>query len=233
MWHRDALERSEAEQAYSNIKMNRKYLLAIPIIIALFAIFMFLALTGRSPICYSKITSLPNNCFDNFGEIKISNYTIILNGHNNLRALSNGYEVDDFSRARAEIIDLDVNKKIKVKIRANISGKLEEGKFNEFSVYIADSSSNRYGIALMGTRDRVVLPNVRSEYFFTEFSIENTENEIIFNDNTGREIRLDENSPTTHKLSDLNQNDKWYLIIQNHLHGTGESKLEIFSIEID
>lgn len=53
-----------------------------------------------------------------------------------------------------------------------------------------------------------------------------------FEDSSGRKFVLDENSPTSHKLSELRPDDEWRLRINSHVNGMGYTKLEIKEIQI-
>lgn len=162
----------------------------------------------------------------------------------------NGFLAHDYSMPRSKILDVNMNQKRKIKVIANMEGKLEsdvpdckddaclnehEYPFAEFAIYFVDSRDDyeiKYGIALFGTRDRINTGHARDEFKFDWFSVENTGKEIIFEDSSGRKFILDENSPTRQKLSVLNQGDEWRLKINSHVNGKGYTKLEISEIQI-
>ena len=95
-----------------------------------------------------------------------------------------------------------------------------------------DSDEIKYGFALIGTEDNIAVGNVRDTFKADWFSVENAGDRIIFEDSSGRKIVGDENSPTEHKLSKLNQNDEWRLRINSHVNGVGDTKLEIKEIQV-
>ncbi len=164
--------------------------------------------------------------------------------------IDNGFIAHDFSMPRSKLLNVNMNQKIKIKVIANMEGKLEsdvpyckdssclnehEYPFAEFATYFVDSRDGyeiKYGIALFGTRDRIATGHTRNEFKFDWFSIENTGKEIIFEDSSGRRFVLDENSPTRQKLSILNKDDEWRLRINSHVNGKGYTKLEIKEIQV-
>lgn len=164
---------------------------------------------------------------------------------------NNGFIARDFSMPRSKLLDVNMNQKIKIKVIANMEGKLEsdvsdckddacfnehEYPFAEFATYFVDSRDSyeiKYGIALVGTRDRIAAGHARSEFKLDWFTVENTGKEIIFEDSSGRKIVTDENSPTEQKLSILDRDDKWRLRINSHVNGMGYTKLEIKEIQIN
>lgn len=162
----------------------------------------------------------------------------------------NGFIAHDYSMPRSKLLDVNMNQKIKIKVIGNFEGELKSPvpscasescffessyPFSEFAIYFVDSRDTyeiKYGIALLGTNDRIAAGNVRNKFKFDWFSVENTGREIIFADSSGRKIVTDENSPTEHKLSSLNQDDEWRLRINSHVNGKGYSKLAISEIQI-
>lgn len=165
--------------------------------------------------------------------------------------IDNGFIAHDYSMPRSKMLDVNMNQKIKIKVIGNFEGKLESDvpdcasenclsehdyPFAEFAIYFVDSRDSyeiKYGIALIGTRDRITAGHARSEFKFDWFSVENTGKEIIFEDNLGRKLVFDKNTPSEHKLSDLNQDDEWKLRINSHVNGIGYTKLTISEVEID
>lgn len=162
----------------------------------------------------------------------------------------NGFLAHDYSMPRSKLLDVNMNQKIKIKVIANMEGRLDsvvpdckddacrnenEYPFAEFAIYFVDSRDTyeiKYGIALLGTSDRIGAGHTRDEFKFSWFTVENTGKEIIFEDSSGRKIITDENSPTEHKLSELQPNDEWNLRINSHVNGKGYTKLEIKDIQI-
>ena len=162
----------------------------------------------------------------------------------------NGFLAHDYSMPRSKLLDVNMNQKIKIKVTANMEGKLESDvpkcttdacffdhsyPFAEFGVYFVDNKDDgeiRFGIALIGTRDRIALGNARNKFKFDWFSVENTGKEIIFEDSSGRKFALDKNTRTNHTLSELNQGDEWRLRINSHVNGKGYTKLEIKEIQV-
>lgn len=165
--------------------------------------------------------------------------------------IDNGFLAHDYSMPRSKILDVNMNQKIKIKVIANMEGKLDsvvpdckddacfnehEYPFAEFAIYFVDSRDDyeiKYGIALFGTRDRISTGHTRNQFKSEWFAVENTGKEIIFEDSSGRRFVLDENSPTEHKLSILNKDDEWRLRINSHVNGMGYTKLEIKEIQIN
>lgn len=164
--------------------------------------------------------------------------------------IDNGFIAHDFSMPRSKLLDVNMNQKRKIKVIANMEGRLDsnvpdcaseaclnehEYPFSEFAIYFVDSRDDyeiKYGIALLGTRDRIATGHTRDEFKFGWFTVENTGKEIIFEDSSGRKFVFDENTPTEHKLSDLNQSDEWRLRINSHVNGMGYTKLEISEIQV-
>ena len=162
---------------------------------------------------------------------------------------SNGFIAHDYSMPRTKLLDVNMNQKIKVKVIANMEGRLDSDvsdckpdrckefdyPFSEFALYFVDSKDSheiKYGFALIGTEDNIAVGNVRDTFKADWFSVENAGDRIIFEDSSGRKIVGDENSPTEHKLSKLNQNDEWRLRINSHVNGVGYTKLEIKEIQV-
>lgn len=162
---------------------------------------------------------------------------------------SNGFIAHDYSMPRSKILDVNMNQKIKIKVIGNFEGKLESDvpdctsedclfensyPFAEFAIYFVDSRDSyeiKYGIALIGTRDRIAIGHARSEFKFDWFTVENTGKEIIFEDSSGRKLVLDESSQTHQQLNVLNPKDEWSLRINSHVNGKGYTKLEIKEIQ--
>lgn len=163
----------------------------------------------------------------------------------------NGFIAHDYSMPRSKMLDVNMNQKIKIKVIGNFEGKLESDvpdctsedclnehsyPFAEFATYFVDSRDSyeiKYGIALIGTRDRIAAGHARNTFKLEWFTVENTGKEIVFEDNLGRKIITDENSPTEHKLSELNRDDEWRLRINSHVNGKGFTKMEIKEIQIN
>jgi hypothetical protein len=168
----------------------------------------------------------------------------------NIEWIENGFIAHDYSLPQSKLLNVNMNQKIKIKVIANMEGSLEsdvpdcttescffkhEYPFAEFAIYFVDSRDHgeiRYGIALIGTRDRIAAGHARDEFKFDWFSVENTGKQIIFEDSSGRRLVFDENSNTYHNLSDLNQDDEWRLRINSHVNGKGYTKLEIKEIQV-
>ena len=163
---------------------------------------------------------------------------------------ANGFTAQDHSMPRTKLLDINMNQNIKVKVIATMEGRLDsevptctsdscttefDYPFSEFAIYLVDSrdtDKTKYGVALIGTEDSIAVGNVRDQFKVDWFSVEKTGNKIIFEDSSGRKIISDDNSPTDHKLSDLNQNDQWRLRINSHVNGEGYTKLEIKEIQV-
>ena len=173
--------------------------------------------------------------------------------YNDVEFTNDGYMVGSNSHAKSKLIDVNVNRKIKIRVIADIEGKLESGEenkncvtpecirghsynFAEFAIYFADQSrifENRYGIATLGTRHRIVAGNDRDEFNFTEFTIENTGDSIIFSDNSGETFTLDKNTQTEHSLEKLNKDETWNLHINSHVNGEGFTRIKIKDIVVE
>jgi len=184
------------------------------------------------------------------GDVEWAGHNFRIASSGNVIFTDSGYEVtgnsnSDDGLVTSKLTDINLNQKIKIKITADMTGEYVNGEWSEFAIYIASAEDrffdNKAGIALMGSRDNVAQSdapnageNVRNTFSFTWFTVENTGNEIIFEDSNGRIIR---EGRETHKGSsqnvfDLNPNEEWNLRINSHVKGKGSTKLFIRKIEV-
>ena len=180
-------------------------------------------------------------------------------GNKDIKFTDNGWYAPSYSLPRSKLLDVNLNQKVKVKIKANFEGEMrstnedctghcittERYHFSEFGIYMNDESGNRQGMRVLGTRDSIINGNKRDKYNFTEFTVENTGEEIIISDNTGFEISysMDFNYVTNEagvrevniggNYGKLNQDQKWMLGINCHVNGEGYCKLEIKEIVVE
>lgn len=177
------------------------------------------------------------------GELKDPNY----DSSGTVELLADGFRGGSHSLPRTKLLDLNLNQPMTLKVTADISGELESPnpdcvttlcrtgrryRFAEVALYLIDREGARFGVALLGTRDHIRAGNGRSEFKFTEFTIENTGQAIIFTDSSGRRIVSDAISETEHRLSDLKTDGEWRLGINSHTNGEGYTEVRIKAIEI-
>ncbi len=179
-------------------------------------------------------------------------------GNKDIKFTNNGWYSPSYSLPRSKLLDINVNQKIKVKIKADFEGEMkstnencignciitEDYHFSEFGIYMIDESGNRQGMRVLGTRNNIIQGNTRDKYKFNELIIENTGEEIILMDNTGFKITYskDFNYVTTEagkelnnggNYGKLNQDQKWMLGINCHVNGEGYCKLELKEIIVE
>ena len=174
---------------------------------------------------------------------------------------SDGFRAGSYSMPRTKLLDVNLNQKIKVKIKADFEGRLDDSTansnedclgfcitseryhFSEFAIYAVDEDGNRQGLRVLGTRHNVVRGNSRKDFAFTELTIENTGERITATDNTGFKVSytkdlnylIDEGGKNIYVGADygeMNQNQKWVLGINSHVNGEGYAKLKIKEIQI-
>lgn len=167
----------------------------------------------------------------------------------NVTFTEKGYEVFgksnfDDSLVTSRLLDVNLNQLIKVTIIADITGVYVSGDWSEITSYIRYGENSKYGFALFGSRDHVCPlsyrmqglctteeANVRDEFNFTWFSIENDGKDIIFEDSSGRSFSMNENTDTEHKFPD--RNVEWNLGINSHVKGEGSTSLKIKEIIVE
>jgi len=136
------------------------------------------------------------------------------------------------SLATSRLTEINLNQRVRVTVVADMHGKYVSGDWSEFAIYIRDSRT-KAGIALMGSRDNVKDGNVREDYSFDWFSIENLGNKIIFTDSNGRVIIEDKDTdkPSSNNVfTGLNQNEDWNLGIHCDVDGVGFCDINIKQI---
>lgn len=175
--------------------------------------------------------------------------------------MNDGFKAGGYSLPRTTLLDVNLNQKIKVKIKADFEGGLdgsiansnedclgfcittERYHFSEFAIYAIDEDGNKQGLRVLGTRHNIIEGNSRKNFAFTELTIENTGERIIVTDNTGVKVSftkdlnyvMGEGENDIYVGADygeMNQNQKWLLGINNHVNGEGFSKLRIKEIQV-
>jgi len=199
------------------------------------------------------------------GKLSTTQYQIT--GNSSIQFTNNGWYAPSFSMPRSRLLDVNLNEKVKVKVIADFEGHLknmdtvnkdcgdninwygakckttEEYQFSEFAIYIIDEDGDKQGIRVLGTRQNIEQGNTREKYKFSEFTIENTGEEIKFVDSTGfkfsyskdlkyitTEGGTEENKGGVYGTVNLDQ--KWMLGINCHVNGEGDCKLEIKNIQV-
>lgn len=174
---------------------------------------------------------------------------------------SDGFKAGSYSMPRTTLLDINLNQKTKIKIKADFEGRLDDSMansnedclgwcitseryhFSEFAIYAIDEDGNKQGLRALGTRHNIVRGNSRKDFAFTELTIENTGERIIVTDNTGFKVSytkdlnylIDEGGKDIYIGADygeMNQNQKWFLGINSHVNGEGYTKLKIKEIQI-
>lgn len=175
--------------------------------------------------------------------------------------MNDGFRAGSYSMPRTKLLDVNLNQKIKVKIKADFEGKLdgsiadsnkdcagfcrttEQYHFSEFGIYAIDEDGNKQGLRVLGTRHNITAGNSRKEFAFTKLTIQNTGEEIIVTDNTGFKVlytkdlnyAIGEAGKKIYVGADygeVNQNQKWFLGINSHVNGEGYTKLKIKEIQV-
>lgn len=208
--------------------------------------------TSNKPVDVRRVT-WAGHLFE-IGKLSTSQYDN--SGNDGIQFTDNGFSAPSFSLPRSKLLDVNMNKKIKIKVSGNFEGKLdnidtvnkdcgeetnwygakclttEAYHFSEICIYLVDSKEAKYGIRCLGTRDSIIKGNIRETFKFKWFTVENTGKGIIFEDSSGFKLDLTQDLTTEHKLSSLDKNDEWRLRINSHVNGVGYSKLEISEIKI-
>ena len=178
-------------------------------------------------------------------------------GNKDIKFTDSGFYAPSYSMPRSKLLDINMNKKVKVKISGVLEGEMkssnehctgrcittERYNFSEFSIYLRDENGNSQGMRNLGTRDNVTRGNTRSKYKFTELTVENTGEEIIVTDSSGFKISYspDFKYITSHGQTEenhggnygkLNPNQKWFLVINCHVNGEGYCKLDVKDIQV-
>lgn len=198
---------------------------------------------------------------------KLSTQQYETSGNDSIQFTDSGWYAPSFSMPRSKLLDINLNEKVKLKITADFEGSLknmdivnkdcgeninwygakckttEAYHFSEFGIYIIDEDGNRQGIRILGTRQNIEQGNSREKYKFTEFTIENTGEEIKFVDSTGfkfsyskdlkyitTEAGTEENKSGDYGI--VNPNQKWILGINCHVNGEGFCQLNIEEIQV-
>lgn len=172
-----------------------------------------------------------------------------------------GFKAGSYSMPRTKLLDVNLNQKIKVKIKADFQGRLDSSTansnencvgfcitteryhFSEFAIYAIDEDGNKQGLRTLGTRPNPIQGNSRKDFAFTELTIENTGERIIATDNTGFKVSytadlnyaIGEGGKDIYVGADygeMNQNQKWVLGINSHVNGEGYTRLKIKEIRI-
>lgn len=178
-------------------------------------------------------------------------------GNKDIQFTNNGWYAPGYSLPRSMLLDVDLNRKVKVKITANFEGEIKSANedctgycitteryhFSEFGIYTIDESGNKQGMRVLGTRHNIIQGNSKEKYNFTELIFENTGDKIIVTDSTGTKVLY--SSDFNYVASEagwgpnrggdygtLNQDQKWMLGINCHVNGDGYCKLEIKEIQI-
>jgi hypothetical protein len=153
-----------------------------------------------------------------------------------------GRGIKDDGLVTTKLVDINMNQNIKVRVVADLEGKYQSGEWSEFAIYLAHNDDSffddKIGIALMGSRDNVAQSsaprageNVRDEFSFSWFSVENTGKEIIFEDSNGRVIIDDLQDRRNSRIyEELDDSEMWNLRINSHVKGVGETSLKIREI---
>lgn len=172
-----------------------------------------------------------------------------------------GFEAESYAMPRTKLLDINLNQKIKVKIKADFEGGLDDSisnsnkecvgfcitteqyHFTEFGIYAIDEDGNKQGLRVFGTRQNITEGNSRKDFAFSELTIENTGERIIVTDNTGFKVSFtkDLNYAAGEGGKDIyvgadygemDQNQKWVLGINSHVNGEGYTKLKIKEIQV-
>lgn len=172
-----------------------------------------------------------------------------------------GFKAGSYSMPRTKLLDVNLNQKIKVKIKADFEGRLDDSiansnedclgfcitteryHFSEIAIYAIDEDGNKQGLRVLGTRLNITRGNSRKDFAFTELTIENTGERIIVTDNTGFKVSLTkdlnyaigEDGKDIYVGADygeMNQDQKWVLGINSHVNGEGFSRLKIKEIQV-
>lgn len=189
----------------------------------------------------------------------LDNYQYKHSGNRNIKFIENGWYAPSYSLPRSKLLDVNLNQKIKIKIKADFEGEMKstnencinnciltgDYQFIESGIYMIDESGNKQGMRLLGTRENIVQGNIRDKYHFTELTIENTGDEIIVTDDTGFKISYsrDFKSVSTGSGKEqntgggyyktLNPNQKWVLGINCHVNAEGYCKLKVNEIIVE
>jgi hypothetical protein len=174
---------------------------------------------------------------------------------------NDGFRAGSYAMPRTRLLDVNLNQKIKVKIKADFEGGLDDSiansnegcegwcitteqyHFSELGIYAIDEDGNKQGLRMFGTRRSIAEGNSSKDFAFTELTIENTGDEIIVTDNTGHKVLLtaDLNYATGaggEKIyvgadyGEMNQDQNWFLGINSHANGEGYTKLKIKEIQV-
>jgi len=257
--------------------MKKRRILGIILFIVAIIIFLFIAFNIANKLTFGKGYNLADGLrllggkFQSLGNLHKANWVghefevayldtlqYKTTGNKEIKFSDNGWYAPSYSMPRSKLLDVNLNQKIKVKIKANFEGELksqdpsctgfcmttERYHFSEFSIYMADESDNKQSMKGFSTRGNIILGNIRNEYKFSELIVENTGEEIIITDNTGFKLSYskDFNYVTTEAGKELNKggdygklnsNQKWMLVINCHVNGEGYCKLEIKEIVVE
>lgn len=175
---------------------------------------------------------------------------------------NDGFRAGSYSMPRTKLLDVNLNQKIKVKIKADFEGRLDSSAansnencvgfcitteryhFSEFGIYLLDESTGKMGMRVLGTRHNTVRGNSRKEFKFTELTVENTGDEVILTDSSGNKLIYSKDfayvtgeagkgpNTGTGNYGKLSPNEKWVLGINSHINGEGYSKLKIKEIQV-
>lgn len=192
------------------------------------------------------------------GDVTWAGHEFRIASSGNVEFVEDGYNVlgrsnSDDGLATSKLLDININQLIKVTVYADMKGTYVTGDWSEFGIYLAEKedsfTDNKAGIALLGSRDHVdgsgapdAGKNLRNEFSFEWFSIENTGDSIIFTDSWNRsheepinEIRKDDKAKWSIQplLQNLDQSKEWSIRINSHVKGEGSTSLRIKDIVVE
>ena len=178
-------------------------------------------------------------------------------GNKDITFTNSGWYAPSYSLPRSKLLDVNLNRKVKVKITANFEGEMkstnegctgdcittEKYHYSEIATYMVDESGNRQGMRVLSARQNIAQGNVKDNYQFTELTVESTDDEIIVTDSTGYTLSFDREFNyvtsggerelnTGGNYGKLNQDQKWFLSINCHVNGEGNCKLDIKEIQV-
>ncbi len=180
-------------------------------------------------------------------------------GNKNIEFTEKGWHAPSYSMPRSRLLDVNLNEKVKVTIKANFEGEMtssnedctdfcmttERYHFSEFPIYIGDEDWHRKPMKIFGTRESPDEGNVRNTYNFpVEFTVENNNTNIIFSDNSGfkrtfskdlKYILHESGEIVSARASygEVNTDQKYFLVINCHVNAEGYCKLNIKEIIVE
>ena len=186
------------------------------------------------------------------GDVEWADHTFSIAKTGNVEFVENGFKVfgrsnNDDGLATSKLVDVNMNQRIKVTVVGDFEGKYVSGEWSEFAIYLAEKDAaffdKKAGIALLGSRDNVAQSdaprageNVRDEFKFEWFSVENTGDKIIIEDSSGRVIeenRGTEKSSSHNVFERLDSEKEWNIRINSHVKGEGETSLNVKEIIVE